>query len=72
MSKPTIEDLKAILREIQYIEYDDPDDGLQIFCPVCGGVPPREQLSRGVQAMFPSLGGKGHHENCKLARAIES
>jgi hypothetical protein len=67
-----IESLKGILREIEFIEYEDPDEGLQIFCPVCGGTPEREKLSRGIRAMYPSLGGKGHHENCKLARAIRT
>lgn len=66
----TIEELKDILRGIEFIEYDDPDEGLQIFCPVCGGVPEREKLSRGIQAMYPWLGGKGHDKNCKLARAL--
>lgn len=66
----TIEDLKAILKEIEYIEYEDPDDGLQIWCPVCGGRPEREKLSRGIRAMYPSMGGKGHDKDCRLARAV--
>jgi hypothetical protein len=66
----TIEALKNILREIEFIDYEDPDDGLQIWCPVCGGRPKREDLRRGVQQRYPSMGGRGHDENCKLARAI--
>ncbi len=66
----TIETLKNILSKIQFIEYEDPDEGLVIYCPVCGGVPEREKLSRGIRAMYPSLGGKGHDENCELARAL--
>lgn len=65
-----IEELKDILRGIEFIEYEDADDGLQIWCPVCGGRPEREKLSRGVRAMYPSMGGRGHDKNCKLARAI--
>lgn len=68
----TIEELKEILREIEFIEYEDPDDGLQIFCPMCGGTPKRERLSRGVREMYPNLGGRGHDSNCKLSRAINS
>lgn len=67
----TIEELKEILRKIEFIEYEDPDDGLQIFCPVCGGTPEREKLPKGIREMYPSMGGRGHHENCKLARAIK-
>lgn len=66
----TIETLKGILKEVEFIEYEDPDDGLQIFCPVCGGIPERERLPRGVRAMYPSMGGRGHDKNCKLARAL--
>lgn len=66
----TIEALKNILREIEFIDYEDADDGLQIWCPVCGGRPKREDLPRGVQQGYPSMGGRGHDENCKLARAI--
>lgn len=69
--KKKIEELKGILREIEFIEYEDPDEGLQIFCPVCGGRPEREKLSKGIRQMYPSMGGQGHDKNCKLARAIE-
>ena len=66
-----IEDLKDILRGIEFIEYDDPDEGLQIFCPVCGGSPGPERLSREMKAMTTHLPpGKGHDKNCKLAKAI--
>lgn len=65
-----IEELKDILRGIEFIEYDDPDEGLQIWCPVCGGVPEREKLSPGVRAGYPYLGGRGHDKTCKLARAL--
>lgn len=69
--KKTIEELKNILKEIEFIEYEDPDDGLQIFCPVCGGRPKPETLSPGTRAMYPSMeSGRGHDESCKLARAI--
>ena len=65
-----IDELKDILREIEYIEYEDPDEGLQIFCPMCWGTPKRENLPKGVRAMYPSMGGKGHDENCKLGKEI--
>jgi hypothetical protein len=70
--KRKIEELKEILRGIEYIEYEDSDDGLQIWCPVCGATPERERLSKGVRQMYPFIGGRGHDNNCKLARAIES
>lgn len=54
-----MEELKDILREVEFIEYEDPDDGLQIWCPVCGGRPERERLPRGVREMYPSMGGAG-------------
>lgn len=66
----TVEDLKEILKEIEFIEYEDPDVGLQIWCPVCGGRPERERLSRGIRAMYPGMGGRGHDKGCKLARAL--
>jgi hypothetical protein len=66
----TIEALKDILREIEFIEYEDSDTGLEYFCPICGGRPEREKLPRGVREMYPSMGGKGHDKNCKLARAL--
>ena len=62
--------MQGILKEIEFIEYDDPDEGLQIFCPVCGGVPEREKLPRGIREGYPFLGGKGHDKDCKLARAL--
>lgn len=40
-----VEDLLDILREVEFIEYDDPDEGLQIWCPVCGGSPEPESLT---------------------------
>ena len=67
-----IEELKDILRGIEFIEYEDPDEGLQIWCPVCGGRPERERLPRGVRAMYPGMGGRGHDKNCKLFLAISS
>lgn len=66
----TIEALKEILKGIEFIDYDDPDEGLQIWCPVCGGTPKREDLPRGVQQGYPHMGGRGHDKNCKLARAL--
>lgn len=66
----TIETLKGILKKIEFIEYEDPDEGLVIFCPICGGVPEREKLSRGIRATYPFLGGKGHDKSCELARAV--
>lgn len=68
--KETIASLKGILREIEFIEYEDPDDGLQIWCPVCGGRPEREKLSRGIRARYPGMGGRGHDKDCKLALAL--
>lgn len=68
--KKEIEALKDILREIEFIEYEDPDEGLQIWCPVCGGRPKREDLPRGVQQGYPDMGGRGHDKDCKLAHAI--
>lgn len=67
-----VEELKGILRGIEFIEYEDPDEGLQIWCPVCGGRPEREKLPRGIQAMYPSMGGRGHDRDCKLALAIST
>lgn len=66
----TIEELRDILRGIEFIQYEDPDDGLQIFCPVCGGSPEHEKISRWTRAMYPSMGGSGHDKDCKLACAI--
>lgn len=71
----TIKELQEILREIEFIEYEDPEDGLVIFCPVCGGYPKAERLSPGEQnAMTPwrARNGRGHNKDCKLARAINS
>jgi hypothetical protein len=65
-----VEDLLEILREIEFIEYEDSDTGLEYFCPICGGRPERERLPKGVREMYPSMGGRGHDKNCKLARAI--
>lgn len=71
MSRDTeVEELKNILRGIEFIEYEDSDDGLQVWCPVCGGRPEREKLPRGIRAAYPHMGGRGHDKNCKLARAI--
>ena len=65
-----IEELKDILREIEYVDFEDADDGLQIWCPVCGATPKREDLPRGIQRGYPSMGGRGHDKDCRLARAI--
>lgn len=65
----TIESLKDILREIEFIEYDDPEDGLQVFCPVCGGTPERRQHP-GFPPSYEYISGTGHDKNCKLARAL--
>lgn len=67
-----VEEMKDILRGIEFIEYEDPDDGLQIWCPVCGGRPERERLSRGIREAYPDMGGHGHDKNCKLSLAINS
>ena len=68
--KKKIEELKNILREIEWIDFEDADEGLQIWCTVCGGAPEREKLDPRVRAGYPSMGGKGHDKNCALALAI--
>lgn len=68
-----VEDLLEILREIEFIEYEDPDDGLIIFCPVCGGYPEPEKLTSGTKNLMAprrARSGKGHDKNCKLALAL--
>lgn len=68
-----VEAMLEVLREVEFIEYEDPDEGLVIFCPVCGGFPRPERLTPGVKnAMSPSRArnGKGHDENCRLALAL--
>ena len=69
--KKKIEELKGILREIEFIDYEDPEDGLQVFCPVCGGTPERRQYP-GFPPSYEYISGTGHDKNCKLARAIEA
>lgn len=70
MPDKRVEGLLEILREVEYVEWEDADDGLQIWCPICGGSPEREKLPRRIREGYPSMGGRGHHENCKLARAL--
>lgn len=67
----TIETLKSILKEIEFIEYHDPEDGLQVFCPVCGGNPEQRRIP-GFPPSYEYISGTGHDKKCKLARAIES
>lgn len=65
--------LKGILSKIEFIQYEDPEEGLLIFCPVCGQSPEPEKLSREQRlatAHHPK--GKGHDKNCELARALNS
>lgn len=68
--KRTIESLKDILREIEFIEYDDPDEGPQVFCPVCGGTPEDRQVPGVFPPLYIHIPGTGHRENCKLDVAI--
>lgn len=69
-SNRQVEALKAVLREVEFIEYEDPEEGLQIFCPICGGTPEREKIPHETRAGYPFLGGKGHSKDCNLAIAL--
>jgi hypothetical protein len=64
-----IEELKDILRSIEYIEYEDPEEGFQVFCPVCGGTPERKRVL-GFPPSYEYISGTGHDKKCKLALAI--
>lgn len=68
-----IEELKQILAKIQFVEYEDPDEGLVIFCPICGGYPEPQTLSFGQKnAMSPgrARNGKGHDKECEIFKAL--
>lgn len=67
----TIESLKDILREIEFIEYDDPEEGHQIFCPVCGGTPELRTVHVFPPA-YEAIKGTGHSKKCKLSNAINT
>lgn len=68
-----IEELKDILAKVQFVEYEDPDEGLVIFCPICGGYPEPDKLSFGqknAMAPYRARNGKGHDKDCALFHAL--
>ncbi len=57
--KGEVEFLKDILRQLEFIEYHDPDEGLQVWCEICGESPQEGKPLK-----------EAHLENCKMAIAL--
>lgn len=71
--KQKIEHLKKILAKIQFVEFEDADDGLIIFCPICGGYPEPERLSFGQKNQmtpYRARNGKGHDKECEIFKVL--
>lgn len=67
--KKTIEDLKEILRVIEFITYSDPEEGVQVFCPFCVETPERKRVP-GFPPLYEPIPGTGHDKDCKIWIAL--
>ncbi len=57
--KGEVEFLKDVLRQVEFFEYHDPEEGLQIWCEICGGEPKKGRPLK-----------EAHLKDCEMAIAL--